>query len=151
MFKTLLYSTRYLRLFYATCRLVQNCAERINYKTWVPAGQKLGPRPVIKLSTFTSTTQDIDGSLVRNKQNNLVFFTGFCLLGRTMKENINKLENTAGIDQLLELEQEFLALEKKIEERLTTDDNSIDDYNTKLLLLTNKLEELDLSLSLIHI
>jgi len=49
---------------------------------------------------------------------------------RTMKENINKLENTAGIDQLLKLEQEFLALEKKIEERLTTDDNSIDDYNT---------------------
>ena len=61
---------------------------------------------------------------------------------RTMKENINKLENTTGIDQLLKLEQEFLALEKKIEERLKTDDNSIDDYNTKLLLLTNKLEEL---------
>ena len=64
---------------------------------------------------------------------------------RTMKENINKLEDTAGIDQLLKLEQEFLALEKKIEKRLTTDDNSIADYNTKLLLLTNKLEELDLS------
>ena len=61
---------------------------------------------------------------------------------RTMNENINKLENSAGIDQLLKLEQEFLALEKKIEERLKTDDNSIDDYNTKLLLLTNKLEEL---------
>jgi len=38
-----------------------------------------------------------------------------------------------------------LALEKKITERLTTGDTSIDDYNTKLLLLTNKLEELDLS------
>ena len=62
-----------------------------------------------------------------------------------MKENINKLENTTGIDQLLKLEQEFLVLEKRIEERLNTDDNSIDDYNTKLLLLTNKLEELDLS------
>ena len=61
---------------------------------------------------------------------------------RTMKENINKLENTTGIDQLLKLEQEFLVLEKRIEERLNTDDNSIDDYNTKLLLLTNKLEEL---------
>ena len=64
---------------------------------------------------------------------------------RTMKENINKLENTTGIDQILKLEQEFLVLEKRIEERLNTDDNSIDDYNTKLLLLTNKLEELDLS------
>ena len=64
---------------------------------------------------------------------------------KTMQENINKLENTAGIDQLLKLEQEFLALEKKITERLTTGDTSIDDYNTKLLLLTNKLEELDLS------
>ena len=62
-----------------------------------------------------------------------------------MKENINKLENTTGIDQILKLEQEFLVLEKRIEERLNTDDNSIDDYNTKLLLLTNKLEELDLS------
>ena len=34
---------------------------------------------------------------------------------RTMNENINKLENSTGIDQLLKLEQEFLALEKKIE------------------------------------
>ena len=62
---------------------VQN--SRFNFKTRVPAVQKLGPRPVIKSSTNTSTTRelsrDIDGSLVWNKPNNLVFFTGFCLLG----------------------------------------------------------------------
>ena len=43
-----------------------------------------------------------------------------------MKNNINKLENTAGINQLLKLEQEFPAFEKRIEERLNNDDNSGD-------------------------
>ena len=55
------------------------------------------------------------------------------------------MENAAAKESLLLLENKLLALSHKIESKLSNDNNNEEDFNTKLLLLTRKLDELDIT------
>ena len=55
------------------------------------------------------------------------------------------MENAAAKESLLLLENRLLALSHKIESKLSDDNNNEEDFNTKLLLLTRKLDELDIT------
>ena len=64
---------------------------------------------------------------------------------RTLTANLRNLENAAAKESLLLLENKLLALSHKIESKLSNDNNNEKDFNTKLLLLTCKLDELDIT------
>jgi len=77
----------------------------ITFKSQVPATQKLHPRPVIKSSTFTSTTcefsRHIYGPLVSKTPENHVFSTGLCLLGTCTQTLGSTTHNAAGTKSFL--------------------------------------------------
>ena len=63
---------------------------------------------------------------------------------KKLTKNINDLEQASGRDRLLKIDRELSALASKIDSKLK-DNNIEEDFNAKLLLLTSKLDELDLS------
>jgi len=64
---------------------------------------------------------------------------------RTLTANFRNLENAAAKESLLLLENKLLALSHKIESKLSNDNYNEEDFSTKLLLLTRKLDELDIT------
>ena len=62
-----------------------------------------------------------------------------------LKELIENIRSNVGLNTLIKLESEFTELEKRIEERLNLGDNNEEDFNTKLHIITKKLDELDIS------
>ena len=65
----------------------------------------------------------------------------------TLTTNFKNLENAATKENLLLLENELLALSHKIESKLSNNNINEEDFNTKLLLLTRKLEDLEITSS----
>ena len=61
-----------------------------------------------------------------------------------LKELIENIRSNVGLNTLIKLESEFTELEKRIEEILNLGDNNEEDFNTKLHIITKKLDELDL-------